>query len=108
MKKKTANAVVWMPFIGPWEIALILVIVLILFGGRKLPQLAKAIGETIREYRKASSEPIAEEPPKPKTESEEQILKETARKLGIDVQGKTAEQLSEEIVKRSSGQEKGK
>jgi len=97
-----------MPFIGPWEIALILVIVLILFGGRKLPQLAKAIGETIREYRKASSEPVAEETPKPKIESEEEILQETARKLGIDVRGKTAEQLSEEIVKRSSGQEERK
>jgi len=97
-----------MPFIGPWEIALILVIVLILFGGRKLPQLAKAIGETIREYRKASSEPIAEERPETKTEREEEILRETARKLGIDVHGKTAEQLSEEIVKRSSGQEEAK
>ena len=94
-----------MPFIGPWEIALILVIVLILFGGRKLPQLAKAIGETIREYRKASSEPIAEESPKRETESEEEILRETARKLGIDVHGKTTEQLSEEIVKRSSRHE---
>jgi len=97
-----------MPFIGPWEIALILVIVLILFGGRKLPQLAKAIGETIREYRKASSEPTAEETQKPEIESEEEILRETARKLGIDVQGKTAQQLSEEIVKRSPRQEEEK
>jgi len=95
-----------MPFIGPWEIALILVIVLLLFGARKLPQLAKAIGETIREYRKASTERVEEESSEPRAKSEDEILRETALRLGIDIHGKTAEQLSEEIVKRSSGKEK--
>ena len=33
-----------MTFIGPWEIALILAIVLIIFGPKKLPELAKSIG----------------------------------------------------------------
>ncbi|MEM3476433.1 MAG: twin-arginine translocase TatA/TatE family subunit [Candidatus Bathyarchaeia archaeon] len=50
-------------FIGPWEIILAIVIILILFGPKKLPELAKSIGQAIREYKKATkeiSEPIEE------------------------------------------------
>ena len=39
--------------LGPWEIGLILVIVLIVFGVGKLPQVGGAIGKGIREFRKA-------------------------------------------------------
>ncbi len=43
-----------MPFrMGPWEIGLILVIVLIIFGVGKLPQIGSTIGKGIREFRKA-------------------------------------------------------
>lgn len=41
-----------MPRIGPWELALILGIVLIIFGVGKLPQVGGAIGKAIREFRK--------------------------------------------------------
>jgi sec-independent protein translocase protein TatA len=40
---------------GP-ELMLILLIVLLLFGGAKLPQLAKGLGQAIREFKKASNE----------------------------------------------------
>ena len=40
---------------GPWEIGLILVIVLIVFGVGKLPQISKTVGNSIREFRKAQS-----------------------------------------------------
>jgi len=43
-----------MPFhIGPWEIGLILVIILIVFGVGKLPQVGGALGKGIRTFRKA-------------------------------------------------------
>ncbi len=43
-----------MPFhIGPWEIALVLVIILIVFGVGKLPQVGGALGKGIRTFRKA-------------------------------------------------------
>lgn len=43
-----------MPFrLGPLEIGLILVIVLIVFGVGKLPQIGGAIGKAMREFRKA-------------------------------------------------------
>ena len=38
---------------GPWEIGLILVIVLIIFGVGKLPQVGRDIGKGIHEFRKA-------------------------------------------------------
>ena len=41
-----------MPFkLGPWEIALILAIILIVFGVGKLPQVGEAIGKSIRQFR---------------------------------------------------------
>ncbi len=44
-----------MPF-GPWELALVLGIVIIVFGAGKLPEVGGALGKGIREFRKASDE----------------------------------------------------
>ena len=38
---------------GPQEIILILIIVLLLFGGKKIPELAKGIGKGIRDFKDA-------------------------------------------------------
>jgi|WetSurMetagenome_2_1015567.scaffolds.fasta_scaffold149062_4 sec-independent protein translocase protein TatA len=38
--------------LGPWEIGLVLVIVLIVFGVGKLPQIGGVIGKGLREFRK--------------------------------------------------------
>ncbi|MFH1169852.1 MAG: twin-arginine translocase TatA/TatE family subunit [Chloroflexota bacterium] len=43
-----------MPFrMGPWEIALIVVIILIVFGVGKLPQVGNAIGKSMRAFKQA-------------------------------------------------------
>ena len=45
-----------MPFrMGPWEIGLILLIILLVFGVGKLPQVGSAIGKSLREFRKGQS-----------------------------------------------------
>ena len=41
--------------LGTPELIIILVIILLLFGGKKLPQLSKSIGESMRELRKGIS-----------------------------------------------------
>lgn len=46
--------------LGSWEVLLILFIVLLLFGGRRLPELAKSLGVGIKEFKRASRE-ISEE-----------------------------------------------
>jgi sec-independent protein translocase protein TatA len=39
--------------VGPWQIVLILAVVLLMFGGKKLPQLMKGLGQGIREFKDA-------------------------------------------------------
>ena len=59
-----------MPFrMGPMEIAIILVIILIVFGVGKLPQIGGAIGKSMREFRKSQrgEDEEKEQPPAPKT-----------------------------------------
>ncbi len=56
-----------MPRIGIPELILILVIILIIFGAGKLPQIGSAIGKGIREFRKGQHGDYAEEEkPEPK------------------------------------------
>jgi len=40
--------------IGPWELILILVIALVVFGPGKLPEVGKSLGKGLREFRQAS------------------------------------------------------
>ena len=41
--------------LGLWEILLIFLVIALLFGGKKLPQLGKGIGEGIRNFKNALS-----------------------------------------------------
>ena len=61
--------------LGPWEIALILVIVLIVFGVGKLPQVGGAIGKGIRAFRKAQAGEDDEEEGKAKKEAPKDVDK---------------------------------
>jgi sec-independent protein translocase protein TatA len=47
--------------LGGWEWLIILVIVIIIFGVGKLPQVGGAIGKSIREFREASGSPKDQE-----------------------------------------------
>jgi|YNPNPStandDraft_1061719.scaffolds.fasta_scaffold49044_4 sec-independent protein translocase protein TatA len=47
--------------IGQWELVLILFAILLLFGARRLPELAQGLGKGIREFRRAVKEPPEEE-----------------------------------------------
>lgn len=52
-----------------WELIIVLVIVLILFGANRLPQLAKGMGESIRNFKSGMSEAEAEDEKKDKAKS---------------------------------------
>jgi sec-independent protein translocase protein TatA len=43
---------------GGWQVLLVLGIVLIFFGARKIPELAKGLGQGIKEFKKATNDEI--------------------------------------------------
>ncbi len=74
---------------GGVEILVIVLVVLLLFGAKKIPELARGLGQGITEFRKASSdirkelEKSPEEPEKPRREEkkreEQKVSEETER-----------------------------
>ncbi|WP_309491908.1 twin-arginine translocase TatA/TatE family subunit [Candidatus Hecatella orcuttiae] len=94
-----------------WVI-LIVVVVVLLFGAKKLPELARSLGRATGEYQKGKSEiekelqsikQLSSTPPSqsPSTSSEEELDKliKIAKELGIETEGKTEAELKEEIAK---------
>ena len=42
--------------LGPWEIVLILLVIILIFGGKKIPELARGFGKGLREFKKTTRE----------------------------------------------------
>tara|TARA_B100000614_G_C14420519_1_gene441736 strand:+ start:503 stop:682 length:180 start_codon:yes stop_codon:yes gene_type:complete len=47
--------------IGPWQVIIIVAVILLLFGGRKIPELMGGLGKGIKEFKKATKEEDKEE-----------------------------------------------
>ncbi|KRO75508.1 MAG: twin-arginine translocase TatA/TatE family subunit [Bacteroidetes bacterium] len=47
---------IFLGMVGPWQIVLIVALVLLLFGGRKIPELMKGLGGGVKEFKKALKE----------------------------------------------------
>lgn len=56
--------------LGFWEVALIVVAVLVIFGPAKLPQLGKSLGQGLREFKKSVSSTQEDQPSETKPEQE--------------------------------------
>ena len=91
-----------------WVIIGVIVVVIFLWGPQKIPELARGLGKAKGEFDKATREfqasaaAASASPTVPK--SADQILLETAVQLGISTEGKTREQISQEIVAKAKGQ----
>lgn len=92
--------------ISGWEYILILLVVgaLVLWGPKKIPELAKAIGEARGEFERASREARVKSPStvarERKEPSSDDLLIDTARKLEIVTEGKTKDEISAEILEK--------
>ncbi|MFC1957324.1 twin-arginine translocase TatA/TatE family subunit [Chloroflexota bacterium] len=67
-----------MPFrVGPWEIALILAIILIVFGVGKLPQVGEAMGKGLRAFKKGQEDDgiEVEKSPRPIKTARKRVVK---------------------------------
>lgn len=82
---------------GPQEMILIFLIIILLFGAAKLPELARSMGKSMGEFKKAQkeSELILKDLDNPQLSK----VQQTAKYLGISIEGKTDDELMEEIEK---------
>ena len=42
--------------LGPWEIVLIILAIILIFGGKKIPELARGLGKGLNEFKKTTKE----------------------------------------------------
>jgi len=47
---------IFLGFVGPWQWIIIGLAILLLFGGKKLPELMKGLGTGIKEFKNATNE----------------------------------------------------
>ncbi|MFV0566825.1 MAG: twin-arginine translocase TatA/TatE family subunit [Flavobacteriaceae bacterium] len=47
---------IFLGMLGPWQIVLIVVAILLLFGGKKIPELMRGLGSGIKEFKDASKD----------------------------------------------------
>jgi sec-independent protein translocase protein TatA len=85
----------------PFQILLILGVlaVILIWGPQKIPELARSIGKARKEFDDASKglvQPISS--PSTATTTPDSLI-DTAQKLGISTQGKTRQEISDEIVR---------
>ncbi|MCX9085365.1 MAG: twin-arginine translocase TatA/TatE family subunit [Candidatus Methanoperedens sp.] len=95
--------------IGTPEIIMIVIVVILLFGASKIPELAKSLGKATGEFKKAKNDidaeirdigkPIKEGKPAENTSSSK--IRKMAQDLGIVTEGKSDEQLLDEIQNKT-------
>ncbi|MFT0713974.1 twin-arginine translocase TatA/TatE family subunit [Flagellimonas lutimaris] len=47
---------IFLGMLGPWQIVLIVAVVVLLFGGRKIPELMRGLGSGIKEFKDATKD----------------------------------------------------
>lgn len=57
---------------GPWQVVAILLVALLLFGGKKIPELMKGLGKGVKEFKDASAANKTEEEVKSSVEEPKQ------------------------------------
>lgn len=90
--------------IGSEELIVIFAVAMLLFGANKLPELARSMGSSMGEFKKAQRESELNLRRFEKTLNEPSVpmntkIQETAKKIGIAINGKTDDQLLDEIQK---------
>jgi sec-independent protein translocase protein TatA len=101
-----------MQILGTQELILIIVVVLLLFGASKIPELARNLGRGVAEFKKAQKEAEMElrdleKDLKASKEEKRKKLEKIAKDLGINPEGKSDEELLEEINKALSEYKRG-
>ncbi len=92
----------FIPGLQPGEaLIILLVIILLIWGPTKLPQLARAIGKALHEFKKASQGLLEEEEKAGAKKVDDETVRRLAEKLGIETEGKSRDKLVEEVVREA-------
>ena len=92
--------------LGAPELLIVLFIILLLFGGKKLPELARSLGNAVSEYSRASSGVSREKENKESSGNEERkAILEAAKKMGIETEGRDLKEIAKDIVNGSENKE---
>jgi|SRR5271155_4194605 sec-independent protein translocase protein TatA len=90
-----------------WVVIAVVAIVFLMYGPKKIPELARSIGLARKEFNDASKIATGDVPPAaartavPAATSTGDTLIDTAKKLGISTEGKTRDEISSEIVTKA-------
>ena len=85
-----------------WIVIVGVLAIFFLWGPRKIPQLARAIGQTRKEFEKGSKEDASPGEEKTSASGPQDALIDTAKRLGITTEGKTKDEISKEIVQKAN------
>ena len=77
-----------LPGLGGSEILIVALIIMVLFGAKRLPELARSLGKSKGEFEKGKAEFEPDSGSKSRAE-----LEKAAKELGIDTEGKNDEEL---------------
>ena len=87
-----------MPNVGPLEIAIVLIIVLIIFGPKRLPELGQSMGRGIREFKNSISGDKDKDSPEEKRRELQANESQPTQPAAGTTADKTAEPVEGEIV----------
>lgn len=62
---------IFLGVVGPWQIAIVVALVLLLFGGKKIPELMRGLGSGIKEFKDATKDENAQQVSKKEISKEE-------------------------------------
>jgi sec-independent protein translocase protein TatA len=85
---------------SPLEIALVLLIVVLLFGSAKIPELARNLGKAKSEFQRAAQEGNAQARAPAASANEEEKTIKAARELGIPTEGRSLADIKADIRKK--------
>jgi sec-independent protein translocase protein TatA len=101
--------------LGPEEILLILVVILVFFGATKLPELARSMGQSMGEFKVGQLEAekkyeiaksqLSQQPVQTPDDIALTRAQRMAKNLGVDIKGKSDEQLLAEIENKLAAQD---
>ena len=87
-----------------WLVVVGIILVIFLWGPKKLPELTRSIGLAKKEFEKSTKEiaSITNPTTTPTTENEQDPLLVAAKSLSITTEGKTKEQIAKEIADKTT------